>query len=141
MKHLVLTGIATELDVQSGTTSYSLVFNGGELHLPAQEAAVETVLAAMLGDAPTKAHFTTEEIESAREDMRAEEEEDEEDEDEDLASALSQQQWQSPNGQFRLDATDEGADIFSAQDDYSQPPAYEIAQQQAPDIDDGVDQL
>lgn len=163
MKHLVLTGIATELDVQSGRTSYSLIFNGGELHLPVQEAAVETALAAMMSDDdPTEAKEEPR-IDWAAADIQARAEAGENHEDyqpasfyvekesyleispgpseEDIAAVVAGQHqgWESNNGQLPLDPADRGAEIFSATDDYAQPPP--PMSSGVEEIDDGVAQL
>lgn len=181
MKHLVLTGIASELDIQSGRTSYSLVFNEGELHLPVQEDAVEAALSAMVSEdvEPTKMS-SSEELAHEKELMRQDRETSEQPIDwahspeqqaenaayvggfhvqsagehvdsdrvvpyqevspgpseEDIAAVVAQSQgWQSSNGQLPLDQSDQGADIFSATDDYAQPPTVSSSVE---DINDGV---
>lgn len=150
MKHLVLTGIASELDVQSGCTSYFLVFNRGELRLPAQESTVEVALAALVSKEDPSDMKAEPDIDWAAEDIQAQAEAGENNGDfysyaqpqpdqrvvpyqeaspgpseEDIAAVVAsavRQEWESSNGQLPLDQSDQGANIFSAADDYAQPP-------------------
>lgn len=44
MKPMILTGLGSEQDFETGGTGYFLIFNGGELRVPVSETAAETVV-------------------------------------------------------------------------------------------------
>lgn len=149
MNNLLLTGIATELDVQSGSTSYSLVFNGGELHLPVGEEAVSTALSALVREMPADREEYSEASEHVDDDRVAPYQEISNGPSEgEIAAVVANHGWESSNGQLPVETTEEGAEIYSATDDYAEPPDYTEAVQAnhiptftAPEIDDGVNQL
>lgn len=47
MKSMVLTGLGSEQDFETGGTGYFLIFNSGELRVPISEKAAETVIKEM----------------------------------------------------------------------------------------------
>lgn len=49
MKPMVLTGLGSEQDFETGGTGYFLIFNSGELRVPISEKAAEVVVKEMYG--------------------------------------------------------------------------------------------
>lgn len=49
MKSMVLTGLGSEQDFETGGTGYFLIFNSGGLRVPISEKAAETVIKEMYG--------------------------------------------------------------------------------------------
>ncbi len=53
MKPMILTGLGSEQDFETGTSGYFLIFNNGELRVPVSEKAAEIVVKEMYGGEST----------------------------------------------------------------------------------------
>lgn len=65
MKPMILTGLGSEQDFETGGTGYFLIFNGGELRVPVSETAAETVVKEMYGNSDTTQSVEQQETQSS----------------------------------------------------------------------------
>lgn len=154
MNDLLLTGLSTDFDIRTKETSYSLIFNGGELKIPVTEEAAELALVAMAveeeeeeisgdfqdpqqvmapdGTAPAPSPMYSYSPDYDDGPINAQE------------FSISTAGAEDVSWDIQNDPSIEGAEIFSATDDYAQPPAPFMPPRVPTGVDDtedGVQQL